>query len=314
MFSLRSSRPLLKHMTSSIEHENILRAAAWMMFGVSSGLALDLCAKEILQTYSLNQFVLLRSAIAVALLLAVAPRFGGYDALRTQRAWWHVLRSFLAVGAMFGFFYGVANMPLVNALTLGYTAPLMVTALAAVLLGEPVGWRRWTSVIIGFVGVLIMLRPGSGELSFAAIAVLIAAFCYACQAITARKLGDTESTLSLSFYVVVAPMIVAVLFADRGDWLTPDLTGWILIVGAAVCSIGAWVGLVNGYRSVSPAAVAPLEYAALVAGAIAGYLIWDEVPGGRVVLGAIIIVASGLFVMYRGEAKKTGLSARLPES
>lgn len=314
MFSLRSSRPLLKHMTSSIEHENILRAAAWMMFGVSSGLALDLCAKEILETYSLNQFVLLRSAIAVALLLAVAPRFGGYDALRTQRIWWHVLRSFLAVGAMFGFFYGVANMPLVNALTLGYTAPLMVTALAAVLLGEPVGWRRWTSVIIGFVGVLIMLRPGSGELSFAAIAVLIAAFCYACQAITARKLGDTESTLSLSFYVVVAPMIVAVLFADRGDWLTPDLTGWILIVGAAVCSIGAWVGLVNGYRSVSPAAVAPLEYAALVAGAIAGYLIWDEVPGGRVVLGAIIIVASGLFVVYRGEAKKTGLSARLPES
>ena len=314
MFSLRSSRPLLKHMTSSIEQENILRAAAWMMFGVSSGLALDLCAKEILETYSLNQFVLLRSAIAVALLLAVAPRFGGYDALRTQRIWWHVLRSFLAVGAMFGFFYGVANMPLVNALTLGYTAPLMVTALAAVLLGEPVGWRRWTSVIIGFVGVLIMLRPGSGELSFAAIAVLIAAFCYACQAITARKLGDTESTLSLSFYVVVAPMIVAVLFADRGDWLTPDLTGWILIVGAAVCSIGAWVGLVNGYRSVSPAAVAPLEYAALVAGAIAGYLIWDEVPGGRVVLGAIIIVASGLFVVYRGEAKKTGLSARLPES
>lgn len=301
-------------MTSSTEHENVLRAAAWMMFGVSSGLVLDLCAKEILETYSLNEFVFLRSAIAVVLLLAVAPRFGGYEALRTRRIGWHVLRSFLAVGAMFGFFYGVANMPLVNALTLGYTAPLMVTALAALLLGDKVGWRRWSSVIVGFVGVLIMLQPGSGELSFASVAVLIAAFCYACQAITARKLGDTESTLSLSFYVVVAPMIVAILFANHGDWLAPDMKGWVLIVSAAVCSIGAWVGLVNGYRAVSPAAVAPLEYAALVAGAIAGYLIWDEVPHGRVVLGAIIIVASGLFVVYRGEAKKTGLTARSPDS
>ena len=278
----------------------------------SSGLALDLCAKEILETYSLNQFVFLRSAIAVAILLAVAPRFGGYEALRTRRIGWHVLRSLLAVGAMFGFFYGVAHMPLVNALTLGYTAPLMVTALAALLLGDRVGWRRWTSVTVGFIGVLIMLRPGSGELSFAAIAVLIAAFCYACQAITARKLGDTESTPSLSFYVVVAPMIVAIIFADSGDWLAPDMTGWILIVGAAVCSIGAWVGFVNGYRAVSPAAVAPLEYVALVGGAIAGYLIWDEVPDDRVLLGAIIIVASGLFVVYRGEAKKNGPGGPFP--
>ncbi len=301
-------------MTTSIGHENVRRAATWMMFGVSSGLALDLCAKEILETYSLNQFVFLRSAIAVALLLAVAPRFGGYEALRTRRIGWHVLRSFLAVGAMFGFFYGVANMPLVNALTLGYTAPLMVTALAALFLSDKVGWRRWSSVIIGFIGVLVMLRPGSGELSFASIAVLIAALCYASQAITARKLGDTESTLSLSFYVVVAPMIVAVVFADRGDWLMPDMKGWFLIVSAAVCSIGAWVGLVNGYRAVSPAAVAPLEYVALIGGAVAGYLIWDEIPDTRVVLGAVIIVASGLFVVYRGEAKKTGLTARSSDS
>ena len=301
-------------MTGSIEHENILRAAGWLMLGITAGLGLDLCAKEILETYSLNQFVLLRSSFAIAILLAIAPRFGGYDALKTRKIGWHVLRSFLAVGAMFGFFYGVANMPLVNALTLGYTAPLMVTALAAIFLGDKVGWRRWTSVIVGFIGVLIMLRPGSGELSFAAVAVLVAAFCYASQAITARKLSGTESTLSLSFYVVVAPMIVASLLISREQWVTPDLTGWVLIVGAALCSVGAWIGFVNGYRAVSPAAVAPLEYVALVGGAVAGYLIWDEVPDGQVVLGAAIIVASGLVVVYRSGAKKTGLSARLPDS
>lgn len=291
-------------MTHSIEHEKVLRAAAWLMLGVTAGLGLDLCAKEILETYSLTQFVLLRSVIAVVIMLAVAPRFGGYESLKTHEPGWHLLRSLLAVGAMFGFFYGLANMPLVNALTLGYTAPLLVTALAAVFLGEKVGWRRWAGVSIGFVGVLVMLRPGSEQLSFASVAVLIAAVCYASQAITARRLSDTESTLSLSFYVVVAPLVVAAAFMSSEDWLAPDAVGWVLIVGAALCSIVAWVGFVNGYRAVSPAILAPLEYVALVGGAIAGFLIWDETPDSGVIVGAAIIVGSGLFVLYRGEARK----------
>ena len=281
-----------------------MNAATWLMLGVSAGLGLDLCAKEILETYSLTQFVFLRSIIAVAIMLAVAPRFGGYEALKTRKPGWHLLRSLLAVGAMFGFFYGVANMPLVNALTLGYTAPLVVTALAAIFLGEHVGWRRWAGVSIGFVGVLVMLRPGSQQLSFASVAVLIAAVCYASQAITARQLSDTESTISLSFYVVVAPLIIAAALMGSEDWQTPDPVGWLLIVGAAICSVVAWVGFVNGYRAVSPAILAPLEYVALVGGAIAGVVIWDEIPDAGVAAGAVIIVGSGLFVLYRSESRK----------
>jgi drug/metabolite transporter (DMT)-like permease len=101
-------------------------------------------------------------------------------------------KGLLATGAMFGFFYGLARMPLVDALTLGFTAPLMVTALSVPMLGEHVGWRRWIAVSVGFAGVLIILRPGGGDISFASIAVLFAAFCYACMAITARKLATTE--------------------------------------------------------------------------------------------------------------------------
>jgi len=274
------------------------------MMGVVGGLSLDLCAKELLQTYSLVQFVLLRSVIAIMILLAIAPRFGGIRTLRTKEIGWHVVRSLFAIGAMFGFFYGLARMPLVNALTLGYTAPLIVTALSAIFLDDKVGWRRWTAVVIGFAGVLVMLRPGRGELSFAAVAVLVAAFCYACQAITARRLGGTESTLALSFYVVIGPLIVSCAFFDTGSWLTPDLSGWVLVVGAATSSIVAWVGFINGYRAVSPATLAPLEYTALIAGAIAGFLIWGEVPDRWVIVGAMIIISSGIFVVYRGEALK----------
>ncbi len=291
-------------MSIAREHENISRAASWLMLGVAGGLGLDLAAKELLQTYPLVQFVLLRSSIAIVIMLAIAPRFGGLRTLRTREVGWHVLRSVFAIGAMFGFFYGLARMPLVNALTLGYTAPLVVTILAAIFLGEKIGWRRWIAVVTGFVGVLIMLRPGRGELSFAAIAVLIAAACYASQAITARRLGGTESTLALSFYVILGPLAVSFALLDESTWLAPDLTGWALMVVAAMCSIIAWVGFINGYRAVSPAILAPLEYTALVAGAIAGFLIWGEIPDRWVVLGAMIIMASGVFVLYRGEARK----------
>ena len=267
--------------------------------GVTGGLGLDLCAKEILQTYSLQQFVLMRSGIGVAIFLVLAPRFfGGFRMLRTRRWKWHLLRTLLAVGAMYGFFYGLSRMPLVNALTLGFTAPLMVTALSVPLLGEQVGWRRWMAVLVGFLGTLIMLRPGSGDFTFASVAILFAAFCYACQAISARYLA-TESMLSLSVYVVVGPLLVAGTLIDGDNWLPPDTTGWVLLCGAGICSVIAWVGFINGYRSASPAILAPFEYAALIGGAIAGYLIWDEVPDRWVVIGGATIIASGLYVVYR---------------
>ena len=146
-------------MSHSLEHGNVIKAAGWLLFGVLGGLGLDLCAKQLLETHSLIQFVLLRSAFGILILLAIAPRFGGFQALRTGEAGWHFLRTIFSIGAMFGFFYGLGRMPLVNALTLGYTAPLMVTSLSAVFLGETIGWRRWSAVIVGFVGTLIVLRP-----------------------------------------------------------------------------------------------------------------------------------------------------------
>jgi drug/metabolite transporter (DMT)-like permease len=279
--------------------DNIRQAIGWILFGVTGGLCLDLCAKEILRTYSLEEFVLMRSIIGVVIFLAMAPRFfGGLQMLRTRRWKWHALRSLLACGAMFGFFYGLSKMPLVNALTLGFTAPLMVTALSVPFLGEPVGWRRWLAVIVGFLGTLVILRPGGGDFSFASVAILFAAFCYACQAITARYLA-TESMLSLSTYIVVGPMLIAIGLINDGNWRMPDTTGWILMAGAGLCSVVAWIGLINGYRKSSPSILAPFEYVALIGGAIAGYLIWDEVPDRWVIFGGLVIISSGVYVVYR---------------
>jgi drug/metabolite transporter (DMT)-like permease len=279
--------------------DSIGAAIAWLMLGVAGGLGLDLCAKELLQTHSLSQFVFLRSLIGVGIFLLLARQFGGLKSLWTKRWKWHLLRTLLASGAMFGFFYGLSRMPLVNALTLAFTAPLIVTALSVPTLGEQVGWRRWLAVIVGFCGVLLILRPGAGLLSVASIAVLIAAFCYACLALTARHLGKTESSFSLSVYVTVGPMLVAGLLSIAESWRTPDTKDWVLFLLAGACSVIAWIGIIGGYRRASPALLSPFEYSALIGGALAGYFIWGEVPDRWVVAGGLIIIASGLFVVYR---------------
>jgi drug/metabolite transporter (DMT)-like permease len=205
----------------------------------------------------------------------------------------------LACGSMFGFFYGLSAMPLVNALTLGFTAPLMLTALSASVLGEHVGWRRWAAVLVGFAGVLVVLRPGSGFLTPASVAVLCAAFCYACLALTARHLGRTESSFSLSVYVIAGPLLVSAALLSNNAWTAVDTRGWLLFLVAGSCSVIAWIGIIGGYRRASPAILAPFEYTALVGGTLAGYLIWGEIPDRYVLAGAIIIVTSGLYVGYR---------------
>lgn len=285
-------------MTHKPERDAPGTAIAFLMFGIVSGLGLDLCAKWLLADYSLAQFVFLRSLLGLSIFLSIARWYGGLSGLITEKCPWHLLRTLLATGAMFGFFFGLKSMPLVNALTIAFTAPLIVTALSVPFLGEHVGWRRWAAVAAGFTGVLIVLRPGAGMFTPAAVGLLIAAFCYAGLAITARKLAATESSFSLSVYVIIGPLIVS-CFLLPGNYAAPSAPHWFLFLLAGICSACAWIGIVGGYRRAPPAILAPFEYTALVGAAAAGYLIWGEVPDRWVVIGGGIIIGSGLYIVHR---------------
>ena len=273
-------------------------AIGYLMFGVVGGLSLDICAKWLLADYSLEQFVFLRSLFGLLIFLSIARWYGGLKSLKTRRWGWHLLRTLLACGTMFGFFYGLKFMPLVNTLTIAFTAPLIVTALSVPLLGEQVGWRRWLAVFAGFIGVLIVLRPGPGMFTPAAIAVLIAALGYAGLAISARMLAGSETSYSLSVYVVLGPLLMSA-FLVPGNYTAPTATAWFLLVLAGVSSVCAWVGIVGAYSRAPPSLLAPFEYTALVGAALAGYLIWDEVPDRWVVSGGVVIIASGLYIVHR---------------
>jgi drug/metabolite transporter (DMT)-like permease len=285
-------------MSQTYPHQSHGTAIAFLLFGVAAGLGLDICAKWLLADYSLQQFVFLRSLFGLVVFLLFSRWYGGIGSLKTKRWKAHLLRTILASGAMFGFFYGLKFMPLVNALTLAFTAPLIVTALSVPFLGEHVGWRRWLAVIVGFIGVLIVLRPGKGMLTPAALALLIAAFCYAALAISARKLANTESPLSLSAYVISAPLLIS-SFLLPGNYTAPTVDDWLLFLAAGVASACAWVGIIGGYRRAPPSMLAPFEYTALIGAAIAGYYIWGEVPDKWVITGGAVIIGSGLFIVHR---------------
>mgnify|MGYP001268928328 CR=1 FL=1 len=284
--------------TQTSTQDSFGTAITYLMFGITAGLGLDLCAKWLLADYSLQQFIFLRSIFGFIVFISISHWYGGWNGLKTKRWKWHLLRTGLASIAMFGFFYGLSRMPLVNTLTLAFIAPLVVTALSVPILGEHVGWRRWTAVIFGFVGVLIILRPGSGLLTPASLAVLAAAVAYAGLAITARKLAATETTLSMTVYVILGPFLISAYFVP-GNYVPPTSSGWFFFMLAGICSAAAWVGIVGGYRRASPAILAPFEYTALIGAALTGYWIWDEVPDRWVVSGGLVIIASGLFIVYR---------------
>ena len=297
-------------MSEERSHDSPAAAIGFINFGILSGVGLDFVGKWLLAAYPLPQFVLLRSLFGALVLLSLVGRFGGLSSLKTGKLAWHLLRTLLATGAMFGFFFGLSRIPLVDAFTISFIAPLLTTALAALLLGDSVGWRRWLAVGCGFAGVLLVLRPGAGVLSWPALAVVAAAVCYAGLAITSRRLAGSESSLALSIYVLIGPMLLATIWAP-GNWLAPTPIAWLGFLAAGVCSAGAWIGIVGAYRRASPAILAPFEYTALIWAAVGGYLIWDEVPDIWVLAGGALIVGSGLFVAYREIGRFTAPSRYL---
>jgi drug/metabolite transporter (DMT)-like permease len=272
-----------------------------MCFGAICMVGLDASARLLLETYSLPQLVVLRCLFSILLIVAFTASRYGLAALRTRRPGWHVIRSFLMAGSMFAFFHALRHIPLADVIIIAFAAPLIITSLSRPFLGEPVGPWRWTAVVIGFVGVLVVLRPGSGLMHPAAFIALGGSVTYACLSLTARKLRDTESTAALSVYLFGVPGLIGAV-GSVGHWTAPDLAGWALF---AVCGFFGGLGFVfiNGaYRQAQAAVIVPFEYTGLIWAAAAGFLIWGEVPGTNTWVGAAIIIASGLFILFRETA------------
>ena len=207
--------------------------------------------------------------------------------------------------------------PLAETMALGMSGPIFLTALSVPLLGERVGLRRWSAVIVGFIGVLVMVRPGSGVFQPAALIAIAGAFCYALAMVSIRRLSRSEPAPTIVFYFTLFAAIVGLLTwplaplapAWLDPWVRPDLEGWAVLVGIGLIGGTAQLTMTYAFKLAPVAVIAPFEYGGLLIAVVYGLAIWNEVPDVYILLGAAIVIASGLYILYR-EAKLRRSAAR----
>jgi drug/metabolite transporter (DMT)-like permease len=235
---------------------------------------------------------------AFLLLAPSVPRL-----MRTDRLGLPVLRSIFMFGATFCFFTAVAMMPLAEAIAIFEIAPLIITGLAFVVLKEPVGPRRLTGVIIGFVGAMIIIRPGGDLFSWASLLPMGAAFCYASYAIATRFLARSESHWTSFLYTGLFGAVAASLLVPF-HWTTPTMQDAVFMSVFGVLGGAGHLCLIMALQRASASVVAPFSYVGLVFGTIWGYLVFSELPDDWTVAGAAVIVGAGLYVWWRERVRR----------
>lgn len=292
-----------------------------MLFALGGGVTLsinDVAIKFLSGDYALHQVILIRAFIGMTLVLAVIWGSGtGFRQLLTRRPRAHLLRVSIVMVSNVTYFVGLAAMPLADAVATAFVAPLLVTLLSAVVLKEYVGLRRWAAVAVGMVGVVVMMRPGSGVIQPAAILVLMSALCYASSHMMTRRMRDTESAMTLNFYVQCGFILVSTtmgLWVGDGHlsgssdpmlgflfraWVWPPVQDWpaFLATGMAV-GIGGLM-MSQAYRTCEAALVAPFEYVGMPMAIFWGVLVFGTWPDLTAWAGIALICGAGLYTLWR---------------
>ena len=269
--------------------------------------------------YPVHQAIAIRGVVAVLILLAYIALDGKIETLRSKRMGLLIVRGLVLMMAYTTYYLAFPSMPLANIVALWFTVPLFVTALAGPFLGEKVGVRRWAAAIVGFAGVLIIVRPLADSFSLASLLPIASALTYSISALMARRMGETESAPVMSFYQNLVYLLVALLMAAifgggayegtsnpsleflvRG-WVTPSWIDLGLLAACGVIASIATVLLTQAYRMAEANFVACFEYSAIIWATLGGYLFWREVPDLYFFVGAALIVVAGLYVLFRAQ-------------
>lgn len=249
--------------------------------------------------YPVGQILFFRFLFALPPILYFLRRAGGLAALRTHRPLDHALRSTFGVCGIGLFFFAVTEIPLAEATAIFYAAPIFVTALSVPLLAEAVGPRRWTAVLLGFVGVFVITDPGHAVLGLGILAAVASALFSALVSIWLRRLSRSEATATIALYYNSTGTLVSGLLVLLFGWRTPDLLDLGVLVSLGLIGGFAQYLMTASFRYAEASMLTPFEYLALIFAAAIGFLVWQEVPPWTTLLGAAVIVASGLFVIYR---------------
>ena len=258
---------------------------------------MDTVLKVLAGHYPALQVAAMRGMVALPLVFAYLSWRQAWGKVWRLRWSLHLLRGVLAVGMLGLFTYGVRGLPLANAYTLFFVAPLLITVLAVPFLGERVPKAHWWAVAIGLAGVLVALRPSPDAfLGWAGLAVLGAAACYAASAVAGRLLCRTDPPESLALWSMMMLSIMGGLLAAPG-WVPVAADHWGLLAALSLTGFGGQLAITEAFRHGQASAVAPFEYTALAWGIGLDYLLWAVLPDGFTLTGASIIILAGLYLL-----------------
>ncbi len=295
--------------------DNPARGIFYLCLGVLVFSLQDAIVKQVSGAYPLTQVVFVRSCIALPILWALVQRTQGWRAIFASPLAPLVLRASIMLGAYTAYYMAFPALPLADAVALYFTVPLFVTALAGPFLGERSGWRVWAAVLLGFVGVMVMLQPGSGLFEPAALLSLLSAALYGAAMLMARKFGTSLSAQVMAFFQNAVFLLGSGLAAlllhglDLGPFTHPSVSflvrPWVALalhdgLLMAVCGVVSAAGtvlLTNAYRVARASTVTPFEYTGILWAPLWGFLFFSEVPRATTVAGAAVIVVAGLLAL-----------------
>jgi drug/metabolite transporter (DMT)-like permease len=286
------------------------------MFAIMGAMAFfavnDMLIKLTAQRNPLGEVLTVRGAMATVLVGGVFIATGHLGALRFTRDW-HVLgRTALDGAAMVLFTLALVHMPLAELSAMNLLTPLLITALAVVFFAEDVGWRRWTAIIVGFIGTLFIVKPAPGNFNAWAMLGLCCSFAAASRDIVTRHLDPRIPTLVISLMAAIGSAVIGFVMSLFEDWQPMSLEdAGLLAISAGCVGIGHFL-IVIAFRGVDVTAIAPFRYTLLIWAVICGYLAFGEVPDKFAIFGAALIVGSGLYALHREVVRRRTLAGGVP--
>lgn len=285
--------------------DNPALAAFSMVTGIALLAFMDACAKWlVIGDIDPIQMLAIRSIIIVAVMLAVFRLRGKAQELKPTRPIAQSVRGLTGIIAPLTFFWALKYLPLTDAVVVFFTSSFTVTILSALLLGEKVGIHRWSAVTVGYLGVILAVRPdGEGQL-LGYLLVLVSSISYAGLFISGRWLSATESVSSLVLSYNAGVGLISAL-ALPFIWTSLDFTQWAVVLLLTVLAVSGHYAVTFAFSRGEASFVAPFEYTAIIWTVLLDFLIWKQIPGPLTITGAIIIVGSGLYVMHRESLRNT---------
>jgi drug/metabolite transporter (DMT)-like permease len=280
-----------KESSSNIYKGMFCMFTATLFFGIA-----DATGKYLSTDLPILQVAWLRGTIGLGLLLLFAVTSGRAHQLKTSRPGWHFFRSLLGVLLLTSIFYSLKYIPLAEVTAIAFSSPFIIALASPLILKESVRKKSWLAIGIGFIGVIIVMRPTANDFHLAHLSAFLFACSLALSTVTARKLITTESPLALNVYMYPA-MVVGMSYLAISQWISPDWFKWLLLFVLGFAATSAVGLMVIAVQYVKPSTIAPIDYCRIIWAILLGYIIWGDIPDLYTWVGIVIICLTGLFVL-----------------